>query len=372
MQKGLAFFPWVYSDELIEIGPLRLIPWRRNEVPADLPSAKLADIDAVLNAYSDRPDHAIPRATLLEYGDWKLGDNPTEFVSKLFQIRQLIGFSALASRRLFCRGQGYCGYDSYILIVQKYQQEEPGTFAFTTRRRDGPTNQLWSSDEYAFHRPHHVNNNSRIGVEHRLLQALLLAAQLPDYILHAINEFNLANTDSPDVPEHIEIVMMKSAFERLFQISERRDDFCRKLKAVVGSPTSKSRLDTENASLWREKRPGSERLIECWAKEFCDIRGAAAHGSKKGGVSRFVWTEFYHLAFSAILFPLLVKRELSELGLLKLNDYDLARLNNIELYLATDPDPLPIEGESNRHSHPWQAVEAESVLAVHASRMHDL
>ena len=369
MDKALAFFPWIYLDEPAEIGPLRLIPWVRGRAPRDLPEAKMADIDGVLSAYANRPGQPLSKATLLEYGDWHLGTDAAEVVSTLFKVRELVGFSALSARKLFSQSFDYCSYDSYSLVVQRYQRESPGTFVFTSRRRDGGTNQFWSSDEYAFHRPHHVSDRTRFGASTRLLNALVPPDKVPDYILAAISEFNLANTDSPDVPEHVEIIMMKSAFEWLFQINERADEFCRNVKSIVKGPKDPSALDTPHASEWLRKRPGSSRLIECWAKEFCDIRGVAAHGAIKRGAERFVWPEFHHLAFASVLFPLVVYQRLAELGVLEADDYDDERLANIELYLATDPRPSP--GRKYSPTHPWQDVESEALLDHHARRIYN-
>ena len=77
------------------------------------------------------------------------------------------------------------------------------------------------------------------------------------------------------------------------------------------------------------KRKNSERLIECWAKDFCDLSGVAAHSNNRK-TDRFVWSEFWHLAFASILFPLLVKARLAELGCLEIKEIDKEHLKFIE------------------------------------------
>lgn len=359
MSKALAFFPWIHLDEALDIEHIRLIPWEKNRTPDKLPHANLGDIDAVLGAYAERPNQPISQAVLLEASGWQLGQDPSNIINDLFYARTVVGFSALSLRRLFSGGFDYCSFDSYTLVVQKYQDKSAGSFAFTTRRRDGGANQMWSSDEYAFHRPHHVAFNTRASLSQRLVSALLARDELPDSLVRAITEFNLANTDSPDLPEHIEIVMMKSAFEWLFQINQNASEFARQLKLVFNELEEPNIDPTPASEEWFRKRPKAERLIECWAREFCDLRGVAAHGRDRSKSERFVWPEFWHLAFCAILFPLLVKRQLRKLGLLEADAYDLERLRHIELYLATDP--VRTEEEDKYARHPWSEVDTKSL-----------
>ena len=50
-----------------------------------------------------------------------------------------------------------------------------------------------------------------------LAETLIAAAPRGSNLFEALVEFNAANTDSPDVPEHVEVVMVKSAFEFLLR-----------------------------------------------------------------------------------------------------------------------------------------------------------
>jgi len=134
LTKAIAFFPWIETREPITIGSIRLIPWMKGKTPNNLEDAALHDIDIVLSAYANRPKDQIRTATLLEYENWHTGTNVENQIDDLFFIRHLLGFSALSQRRLF---NHYCNFDSYSLIIQKYQEHSGGKFAFTTRRRNG-------------------------------------------------------------------------------------------------------------------------------------------------------------------------------------------------------------------------------------------
>ena len=173
--------------------------------------------------------------------------------SRLFRARTAIGFAALASRRLFNGHQDYCCYDTFSLIVQRYRIGDTGMFSFGTRLRDGGTRHMWGSDEFAFQRPLHVDSRARMEFDHRLAQSLFeLPLGASAQIFEAISECNSANTDSPDVPEHVEVVMMKSAFEWLLNIKENAKVTIPSIFEVGGAPSSptprRSRADSKRTA----------------------------------------------------------------------------------------------------------------------------
>jgi hypothetical protein len=170
----------------------------------------------------------------------------------------------------------------------------------------------------------------------------------------AIVEFNRANTDSPDVPTHTEVVLTKSAFEYLFDIAHDAPKFADALQRVVPGRNLDDKPKGPLEPRWKEARPKAVRPLEAWAREFCDVRGGAAHGQKRGG-GRFVWSEEAHLAFSSILFPLLVKYTISKSGVFALPERDQVELERIEDYLMHDPFAVP-STVKNEHTHPLNSV----------------
>ena len=354
MPRAIAFFPWVRIDEPIEVGMIRLLPYERLAKPGNLPLVSQEEIDNVLSAYAIRPGKPIEHATLLEFSDWHIGIDASNRVVDLFRARNAIAFSALSIRKLFRGHFGYCNYDTYALVVQRFQSNSAGTFAFSTRRRDGGTSQLWSSDEYAFHQPHHVTGSARIALDYPLLKAMLNLGKTHEYLYEAAVEFCCANTDSSDVPEHIEIVMIKSAFEWLLGIGEKVDDFSNFLLDLIHNieppPTSGPMKE-----VWELCRPRASRPLDAWAREFCAIRGASAHGQQRSG-RHFAWEPHVHLAFSSLLFPLAFKKVLAREGLLEMDTYDEARLNSIEQYLMHDP--FKFDCEEGNAWHPWAEIDS--------------
>ena len=163
MPSVIAFLPWAFVKSIVSVGPLRLLPYRKGSLPGDLPHVTQANIDGVLDAYADRPNLPISRGTLVELDGWQSGmDITDEQVARLFRTRHLLGFSALAQRELFQQQFGYSNFDTYTLVIQHFNPEAPGTFSFTVRRRDGMSQHLWGSDEFAFHRPLHVDGRAQI------------------------------------------------------------------------------------------------------------------------------------------------------------------------------------------------------------------
>lgn len=362
MPNAIAFFPWAYIDEPRTIGPLRLIPYEKGSLPGDQPNVAQADLDGVFAAYANRPNSPVERGAMLELGEWMSGQDAAQAtVSALFRARNIVAFSALSQRRLFGQHLGYCNYDAYTLVVQRYLPGETGTFAFDTRRRDGRTNQLWGSDEFAFHRPNHVDGNSRMSLDEPLLTALLeLPADHRAY--EAIVEFCSANTDSRDVPEHVELVMCKSALEWLFGIGSNAkalvDAIAQLLSGIEALPATGPLLDK-----WKARWPDETRPLHAWAKDFCAVRGTSAHGQSRER-THFVWQDHQHLAFLALLFPLLVKKVLADEGRMQLDAFDLERLRRLDSFLASDP--FFHDWRNHKTSHPWEAISSRALIASRA------
>jgi hypothetical protein len=248
--------------------------------------------------------------------------------------------------------------------VQAYQPGSANVFAFTTRRRDGVVRHIWSTDMFTFQRPSHIDSHSPSAVEHDLLAALLrLGERAP--LLEAIREFNSANTDSPDIAPHVELVMIKSALEWAFGIRTRVESLVAALEEhiapALGDPPSEGPI----AARWRERWPKAKRPLEAWARDLCDLRGAAAHATERAA-PRFVWSARAHLAFAAVFFPLLVKKRLADDGLLELNRGDRARLEGIEQLLMVDPFSPDLRKQEREH--PWSQFQAVGLWHELSSR----
>jgi hypothetical protein len=321
-------------------------------------------MDAVLHAYAERPKHRVRDATIVELDDWKSGSEPTESIlQRLRSAIDAFAFGALAHRRFF-GNVGYCCADNFALIVQRFSSTDLGHYAYSTRRRDGGTTNVWSSNEFAFQKPLHVHHPMGLGWDAMLLAMLLKTTQ--EHWLDAIIEFNRANTDSPDVPIHVEMVMMKSAFERLLEIDQNVNSFVRALAARVGALQADVSVAGPLTTRWTDARPTAKRPLDAWAKEFCARRGSAAHGGKRKA-AHYVWSEHAHLAFAAVLFPLLLRKVAADAGEYALTDTEVERLRRVDQYVVVDPF-LPAYLPPKTTAHPWNRIDDTcrgAALAAH-------
>lgn len=363
--SSIAAFPWVHCDEQIEIGSVRLLPYVCGQSPGDLQHARQADLDAILSAYADLPNQVVTRASLLELEDWHTGMDAGTHLYKLFQAKELIAFAALAKRRLFRQHFDYCNYHTYSLVVQRYLPGRADRFSFNSRRRDGTVSHMWASDLFTHLRPSHVSSNSRVDLDRPLLTALL---QLPEDspLRESIREFNSANTDSDDVPLHVEVVMVKSAFEWLLGINTGVQEFVDALNRLLSSMLAPPPTDGPMAERWQRRRIA--RPLEAWARDFCDVRGAAAHG-ERGPAPRFAWPAHAHLVFAAIFFPLVVKKALADRSLLTLSGTDADNLRHIEQLLMIDPFSEEALRLGRENSHPWAEIHYEALWNNLARRL---
>lgn len=347
---------------------VRLLPYARGKAPGDTLHAKQQDLDDVLRAYDTGLKTRVSKAALIEIGDWHAGMDADDAArGRLFRARIIIGFSALSHRQLFSGHMRYCCYDTYTMVVQRYQTGQAGRFHYTTRRRDGGTGNYWTADEFAFYRPLHVDSHARVELDQKLASCLLdLAPDADDPLTGALEEFNAANTDSMDVPLHIEVVLVKSAFERLLGVGSKDKEFSRALQDCV--PNMESDPKGPLLDKWKNRFPRAPSILGAWAQEFSALRGANAHGTDRK-LDHFVWGTHAHLAFASILFPLIVKKKLADAGLWAQPEADAEKLRRIQDYLMHDPfNPGRMKRED---SHPWTDIDGEVLMAGYERRMRE-
>jgi hypothetical protein len=356
--SSVAFFPWVSIAEALTVDTVRLIPYQRGVLPGTLTGVSQQDLDDVLAAYAISPLRAVDRATLLEVGSWTSGDNAANIVDQLFRVKELISFAAIAKRKLFSARE-YVNFHTYQLVVQNFSSGSSGTFSFTSRRRDGKVHHLWSTEEFAFHMPHEVISNAKASMDLELLHSMLAADKQSRLPLGAIESFNRANTDSSDVTEESELVMMKCSFEWLFDIGVSSNDFCKAFAAHIPRGEWLGNSDTPVSVRWREARPRATTLLDAWAREFCAIRGSFAHGMNRKA-DHYVWSPAAHLAFASMIFPLLLKQKLATDGFGSLAERDDIELRSAEAFLTCDPmDSAHFVVEA---THPWEEIRTEVVI----------
>ncbi|MEQ1515852.1 MAG: hypothetical protein ABL931_05115 [Usitatibacteraceae bacterium] len=344
----LFFYPWLKTKQPLSLGVIDLVQYERGKSPHALDGMLLADIDAVFANYGE-PDFANPSetappvssATLLSFP----GDDPTSALSDdEIQIRlrlgRLIAFCSLANR-LFGGIHSYANADVYEVIAQRYDPARPGSMVVTTRRRDGRTQQLLGSrsSHPRFPRPMHVFGHAALAVDVALFRAIAgitepaLAARLED----AVELFLLANSDSPNVPERAEVVMLRAAFETLLESGHKASElvkgFANHFHAALPDPPVWAAGVYDEAA-WRARWPTATRPLDAWVQDFCAARNTAAHGM--AAMPAPLWPRGYHLLFATWLLPLVIKGILAKDGHYTLSRDDTLLRAGLEAFLAAD------------------------------------
>ena len=86
--RGLSK-PLVRRHLAIAIGSVRLLPYIRGWLPGDAAHAKQRDIDAILRAYAVRKNKAVEKATILELGAWRRGQDIKRRVAAVSRVAHI-------------------------------------------------------------------------------------------------------------------------------------------------------------------------------------------------------------------------------------------------------------------------------------------
>lgn len=196
----------------------------------------------------------------------------------------------------------------------------------------------------------------------RGLVGINLASDFGRRLRLAIQDFNYANTDASGAHEHIEVVMIASAFEFLFRTDDAKA-VAQRLDAVVAS--FRQPLPHAEAAAGRAWIAGSaETPLQAWWYDLRRWRGDGAHGNKRGQRSHH-WSLKNHLLFAARLFPLLVKATLADKDVFKLDSLDQAALASIERFLMYNH----FEPQDRREPRHWTRIEDEILDEVRSREM---
>ncbi len=343
----LFFLPWVPCDTEIALGPVKLLPFERTKRPGPMAGISQADFDAILGAYAEPAyigksmGKRVDRATIVWWdGDSSTSELTDDDIAKRLAFGQMIVFAALAERRFGTHS--YWNADCLAMVAQRFAVGNASHLAIRTRRRDGyGMNMVSASDAPIFLRPHHANCK-RVEFDERLVVAIndLPAGALRDRILDSITVFNRANTDSQDVSLATELVLLRVAFETLFQATHAAPDLRKKIAdhfdryrpkvAWVSGPIPEA--------TWRARWPADvSRPLDAWVQDFCAARNNSAHGTTSAGKYALpVWSSPNHALFASFFFPMCVKSILADAGAYTLSERDKDYLCNCEAFMAYD------------------------------------
>lgn len=307
------------------MGEFSLLPYRRAKRPARDDAHLQAQIDAVLAPYISATGRPVQDAVIVRLANCEITADLTEDDAvPLFVFAELLAFSGLSDREFF--GSRYCNRDSFRIVIQGFRPESH-TVVIVSRRRDGATHNIMSAGTYQVPIPPHA---SRYRVDERqlpLLKALLEARENRSWGQYheAISSFNLANTDTPDITQTTEAILMIGALQRLLecrsgsanQLAERFYTAFQPTETVSPSNCQRESAEPQITAAFRRRTA----VREAWIHDFYALRGQFAHGTLEPRYPS-IWTVHEHLLLGALAFPLLVKLLLSRDGLYQLSDED--------------------------------------------------
>jgi hypothetical protein len=260
---------------------------------------------------------------------------------------------ALAKRDFFGFQFHYCNSDCFALVVlQKFDTSD--YTALTIGRRDGRTLSPWSMREITISVPVHCHIANDLSFDLALLDALdaqrrMLSADNWGRWQNAIACFNQACTDSDNIRDHVEWVLLCSAFEHLLEAKPEAKDVARLFDAAVAPPDV---ILAEKSVRMASRPPGNSTSVRYeWMREFYRLRGDFAHG-KLNPKQPMTWKPHEHLLLATLAFPLVVKSLLVRAGRFTLTADDEDQIACFEKladtldFFASPPDPKG-SGDSN-------------------------
>lgn len=334
----LAFFPWLRLREHPTVGPYELLPYSRGDEPAGEGTALQATLDTILEPYIAARADPIDDATLICYGGRDLTAQLTEEERTcMFEFSELLAFAGLAARKYF--RHAYWNRDQFRFVIQSFARADGGAWIHT-RRRDGGTRSYWPHEHYTVARPVHVGTEAVV-LDHALLRALLDLQDADDWTRYreAIETFNLANTDSADLREEVELVLINGAFERLFDLDRGREaELADAFRTCVSPSTDVAFSDCERFAGRPDAadRVGARAsLRDAWIRDFFRVRNNLAHGRRES-VYPALWNLREHLLLACFIFPVAFKATLEQEGRYELSDDDRCYIDAFEALACAD------------------------------------
>lgn len=373
----IFFMPWVHTRDVTDMGKVQLLPYVRGSKPGTVGKVTQAMFDAVLGRYankaylpSDSMATSVQSATIVEWKDEEFGiELSDQEISERMGFVQLLVFCAVSNRTYDALGR-YCNSDGVAVFGQKFDAQRPLALSYGTRRRDGGTNHTVGDDHARplFLRPSHVAQTLIVDFDVSLFNALekVYDDDLRSLLNDAVSLFNRANTDASEIPDGLELVLLRAAFETLLKsghnTGELKQKFVDHFSGELVSPRwdagSFTKADWENR--W-SRTAVVQTPLQMWVDDFCAVRNASAHGTTSARkYDAPIWSIHNHLMFASWLFPFMVKKVLEIAGGYQLSEDERESRAQLEDFFAYDIS----ERDENQRLHwhvPFEKLEVASL-----------
>lgn len=349
----LSFFPWYQLEETIDLGLFELLPYKRALKPVGIGLEIQETIDVVLKPYYHSHERQISRGMLMRLKDKGLIDDLSENErSDAFSFSEIVSLAGLCSREYF--DLTYCNSHNFTFVIQSFRGASGGV-ALTSRRRDGSTFGYVAPGTFKEIQPHHVSSSMVTNLDPDLLKSLVEFSEHKngERLVEASFGFNRANTDSPNVPDASEVVLMVGAFERILGVDNGREEllaenFCSKFRPHSPMPIE------ANPRIPRNTFTNCASVQEIWIRDFFRVRGNLAHGRRRSEY-RSLWSVNEHLLLGAYAFPLLVKTLMVQSGCYHFTPQDTFDIDVFEQLTSVELLKVPID-QKGSHDFYWTRV----------------
>jgi len=353
----LVFMPWCPIDKVYAVGDATILPFERHTPIKGLDDAEQCRVNTIMATYKDIEGKPVRKAAIVRYGSKSPIDDLTDDEIEIVQdLAALVCFCGLAMREYFDPLGPYCNSDCFSLHIQKFDKAD--FTALAVRRCGGRTLSGWPIDNISITVPVHCHVIRAVFMDAKLLKALIDYRAQPSNTdwgrwQNAISCFNQANTDSDNIRDQIEWVLLCSAFEHLLSAKSNAKDVACKFAENL---TPSDELLAKNAKRLSSQQKNDGRSVRYeWMREFYRIRGDFAHG-KLNTQQPTTWNFLEHLVLATIAFPLLVKSLLNKACKYKLTDDDHARIDVFEKLADTKDFLRPPPNQQGSNDSHWKRL----------------
>lgn len=367
----LCFLPWATLTEPVHVGAFYLTPVSSALDDGEIPAAQVAAVETILEAYGHRRPVDRQEVPLLRRpGLGITADLTDEQVAEYFEFRIRLTFSVLGARRFF--SHPYCNSDNIRLVIQGFTPERAGGALLRHRRRDGSTRIIVPPGNLSVSRPHHVSDWCELprNMDRGLLEAMEIASEREELwgrLGEAARLFVGANTDSPDVSIHAELIDTISAFSRMANEWDEKGTVSHFAKSLPPPATPVDDFNGAKATHPRVKAAigTGDSVRALWLKDGYILRSQFGHGRVEAPGYSSIWTEREHLLLSAVAFPLYAKAILEKEGLYEMSAHDVIMDRAFDQLVLIEP--FAQVGEDKKV--PWNTVVGEVQMQAFAERL---
>lgn len=367
---NLVFLPWAKNDKQISIGEFILTPYERAIKPFGINTDNQKLVDEILEPYRAHANKPIQKALFLSFeGSNLLKELNENDFTKIYNFSELFTFANLSSRKYFDSIlDEYCNRDAFQIIIQGFGniKEYKGS-AITQRRRDGSSTTYYSKDALFINKPGHIVSQKVLKTDFVFLESLLKAQGVFSdkewsAIFESIINFNLANKDSEDISENIELILINNTFERLFNTNGKEDELAQKLTAILKPEIDLPKDYCEKLKNIDVNRFNKSTYIrDIWIRDLFRIRNNIAHG-KLTSQYPLVFSLKNHLLLASLIIPIILKLILNSRGLYKLSDDDKMIVNIFEKLVCAEHFQIENKDENDMPEYPWHKIFSEELF----------